>query len=138
MSAKVFKFINATAKKAFLSLPDEVRKQFAADLQAVQSGKPPFSAFKDISASVGAGSIELIENGSPAYRVVYCAKFLNTVYILHAFTKTCNGVDQAAMKTAAKRFKDMTAEVAALKKLEKQQGKHSKAVKSDKLKKNKR
>jgi phage-related protein len=38
---------------------------------------------------------------------MYCAKSAETVYILHAFTKTTNGVDRHAMKTAAERYKIM-------------------------------
>lgn len=53
--------------------------------------------------------IELIENGSPAFRLMYCAKYLDTVYILHAFTKTTNGADRAAMATVEKRYKEMMA-----------------------------
>lgn len=101
---KQFKFINESVKSDFLALPDEVVKQFGSDLNAVQQGSAPFSDFKNISSSVGAGAIELIENGSPAFRTIYCAKYLDTVYILHAFTKTTNGVDRAAMATAKLRY----------------------------------
>lgn len=85
--------------------------KFGSDLNAVQQGEKPFSNFKDISGSVGTGAIELIENGSPAYRAVYCAKYEDTVYLLHAFTKTTNGVDLQAMTTAKERYKLMVEEV---------------------------
>lgn len=111
MNEKNFKFINEASKKEFLALPNEISKQFGSDLNAVQQNKKPFSAIKDISSSVGQGSIEIIENGSPAYRTVYCAKYLNTVYILHSFTKTTQGVDKQAMKTAKERYKLMMQEV---------------------------
>jgi len=58
------------------------------------------------------GVIELIENGSPAFRCVYCAKHGDKVYVLHAFTKTTNGVDKAAMETVKERYKAMMALVA--------------------------
>jgi len=119
MSEKKFKFINAASQKEFLELPKEVISQFGSDLNAVQQDKRPFSDFKDISSSVGQGAIELIENGSPAYRTVYCAKYLDTVYILHSFTKTTDGVDRAAMKTAQQRYKLMMEEVREQQKLEK-------------------
>ncbi|WP_267084289.1 type II toxin-antitoxin system RelE/ParE family toxin [Xanthomonas sacchari] len=106
-----FRFVNEAAKRAYLDLPREVQRQFGLDLLAVQKGGKPFSPIKDISASVGQGSIELIENGSPAYRAVYCAKFLETVYVLHAFTKTAEGNDKANMETAAARYKLMMADV---------------------------
>ncbi|WP_067867161.1 type II toxin-antitoxin system RelE/ParE family toxin [Neptuniibacter marinus] len=109
--AKNFKFVNAAAKREFQALPDEIKQQFSTDLNAVCQNEDPFSDFKDISPSVGTGAIELIENGSPAYRTVYCAKYLDTVFILHAFVKTTNGVDRRAMDTAKKRHKDMMEEV---------------------------
>lgn len=108
---KQFKFINAAAKRAFLALPRGVQRQFGSDLNAVQQGYRPFSEFKDISKSVGAGTIELIENGSPAYRAIYCAKYLDTVYVLHAFTKTTNKVDRAAMATAKLRYQAMMLDI---------------------------
>lgn len=109
---KTFRFVNEAAKRAFLDLPTAVKQQFGADLNAVQQGDEPFSAFKHLTKSVGIGAVELIENGSPAYRAVYCAKFENTVYVLHAFTKTTNGVDQKAMKTAKQRYREMKALIA--------------------------
>lgn len=109
--AKKFKFVSPAAKRAFDDLPHDIRLQFSNDLNAVAQDKKPFSNFKDISGSVGKGSIELIENGSPAYRTVYCAKYLDTVYILHAFTKTTNGVDRKAMGTASSRYKDMMLQI---------------------------
>jgi phage-related protein len=108
---KKFEFVNAAAKRDFLALPEEQVDQFGSDLNAIQHNKRPWSNFKDISGSVGVGAIELIENGSPAYRVVYCAKYLDTVYILHAFVKTCKGVDGANMKTAKERYKLMMEQV---------------------------
>jgi len=108
---KKFAFVSEAAKRAYLDLPADIQTQFGSDLNAVQKGKKPFSDFKDISASVGKGAIELIENGSPAYRAVYCVKYLDTVYILHAFTKTTNGVDQKEMNTEAARYKEMMQQV---------------------------
>lgn len=116
---KQFKFVNEAAKRSFLSLPKDIINQFGSDLNAVQQNKKPFSDFKDISASVGQGAIELIENGSPAYRAVYCAKYLNTVYILHAFTKTTNGVDRQGMATAKLRYNEMMEDVKASEKSKK-------------------
>ena len=108
---KEFLFINNQALKEFKALPVNTQKRFALDLNAVCQGKDPFSKFKHITESVGAGAIELIENGRPAYRTIYVAKFGETVYILHSFTKTTNGVDRKAMATAKKRYKDMMEDV---------------------------
>jgi phage-related protein len=99
--------------KAYLALPKHIQYQFGTDLYAVQQGKDPFSAHKVLTESVGPGAIELIENGSPAYRAVYCVKYLDTVFVLHAFAKTTNGVDYREMATAARRYKEMKERVYA-------------------------
>lgn len=104
---KKFEFVSQAAMKAYLALPKDIQYQFGTDLNAVQKGKDPFSAHKVLTESVGPGAIELIENGSPAYRAVYCVKYLDTVFVLHAFEKTTNGVDHKEMATAAKRYKEM-------------------------------
>ncbi|TBY57297.1 type II toxin-antitoxin system RelE/ParE family toxin [Rhizobium leguminosarum bv. viciae] len=123
MSKKMnLEYVNNSAMKAMKALPKEIALQFATDLQRVQEGKSPLSDFKHLKG-IGQGGvielIELIENGSPAYRAVYCAKYEDTVFVLHAFTKTTNGVDRTAMKTVEERYKAMMAEVNARKKQKK-------------------
>ena len=108
---KEIRFINKQALKEFKALPSTIQKRFALDLNAVTKGKEPFSKYKHISDSVGVGTIELIENGRPAYRTLYVAKYNNAVYVLHSFTKTTNGVDRKAMATAKRRHKTMMAEL---------------------------
>jgi phage-related protein len=110
---KEFEFVSAAAKRAYLALPSHIQKQFGTDLNAVQQGQDPFSSHKVLSESVGPGAIELIENGSPAFRTVYCCKYLNTVFVLHAFEKTTNRVDQKEMDTAKARYKEMKQRVDA-------------------------
>ena len=94
---KEFRFINRQSLKEFKALPDHIQKRFALDLSVICQGKDPFSKFKHVGDSVGLDAIELIQNGRPAYRTVYVAKFKQVVYILHSFTKTTNGVDRKAM-----------------------------------------
>jgi len=106
-----YRFINKQALKEFKNLPDHIQQQFALDLNAVCRGKEPFSKFKHLTESIGIGAIELIENGRPAYRTIYVAKFKAVVYILHSFTKTTNGVDRRAMATTKKRYKTMLSEI---------------------------
>lgn len=108
---KKFQFINKQSHKEFKALPDQIQKRFANDLNVIAQNKAPFSKFKHLTDSVGTGAIELIENGRPAYRTIYVAKFGDTVYILHSFTKTTNGVDRKAMDTAKRRYKTMLKEI---------------------------
>tara|TARA_R110002167_G_scaffold51814_2_gene149924 strand:+ start:1703 stop:2116 length:414 start_codon:yes stop_codon:yes gene_type:complete len=104
---KVFRFVNNAAQREFKSLPEDIQLQFGADLNAISQDETPYSAVKNIGSSVGTGAIELIENGSPAYRCVYCVKYMDTLFILSAFTKTTNSVDRPAMSTASGRYQEM-------------------------------
>lgn len=122
MTRKTIAYINNSAKKAVQKLPVDIATDFLNDLNFVAAGKDPRSEFKPLP-EWGAGIIELIENGSPAYRVVYCAKYLDTVYVLHAFTKTTNGVDRAAKETVIKRYKELMAIVREAEKSEKKKKK---------------
>ena len=51
-------------------------------------------------SSIGAGVIEMIINGSPAYRCIYIAKYADTIFVLHSFVKTTNRTDRHAMAVA--------------------------------------
>lgn len=102
-----FEFVNEAAKREFLALPKTVQKQFGLDLQAVQTGLAPYSRWKHLTETVGTGAIELIENSDRAYRSIYCAKYGQTVFILHSFIKATNAVDRKAMAVAKERYRLM-------------------------------
>lgn len=103
MADKQYAFVSNAAEREFKNLPLNIQQRFILDLKAVAKGTRPFSEIKTL-ASVGPGAVELKKNGSPAYRCVYVAKYNNTIYILHSFEKTTNGVDKKAMELAAKRY----------------------------------
>ena len=107
---KKFAFVNDAAEREYKNLPDTVQDEFGKDLRLIQYGKDPRLPITHLK-SVGDGVIELKKNGSPAFRCVYVAKYLDTVIVLHSFTKTTNGVDQQAMKVAEQRLKELQAEL---------------------------
>ena len=100
---KQFAFVNDAAEREYKDFPKEIQQQFGTNLRAIQDGKKPFLPIQTLE-SIGAGIIELKINGSPAFKCVYLAKFLNTVVVLHSFEKTTNSVDRQAMKTIEKRY----------------------------------
>ena len=112
---KNFAFVSDAAEREYKAFPREVQQEFGTSLRAVQDDKKPFLPIKSLK-SIGAGVIELKINGSPAFRCVYIAKFINTVIVLHSFTKTTNGVDKQAMKTLQQRYKELQYELAKMKK----------------------
>jgi phage-related protein len=102
--------LSDAALRAFKKLPKDVQKDSLKALQDVMDGRKPnmpFKALNNIGKNIK-GVMELVINGSPAYRVVYVAKYNNIVYLLHAFTKTTNGVDKPAMEVVVKRYKDIS------------------------------
>jgi phage-related protein len=111
---KNFAFANDAAEKEYKNFPKKIQHQFGTSLRAVQDDKKPSLPIQALE-SIGAGVIELKINGSPAFRCVYIAKFLNSVVVLYSFEKTTNGVDRQAMKTVAKRYKELKAEIEKMK-----------------------
>jgi phage-related protein len=111
---KKFAFVSEAAEKEYKDLPDKIQDEFGKDLRRIQYGEEPRLSVTHLD-SVGQGVIELRKNGSPAFRCVYVAKYLNTVFVLHSFRKTTNGVDKQAMKTAEQRFKELLAELKKIK-----------------------
>lgn len=109
---KRFAFVSDAAEKEYKDLPEDVKDDFGKDLRRVQFGESPTLSIKHLS-SVGAGTVELIINGSPAYRCVYIAKYKDTVVVLHSFIKTTNGVDRQAMKVAEQRLNEFKADLRA-------------------------
>jgi phage-related protein len=106
-----FEFISTAAKRDFRKLPVDVQRAFLTDILALRDGKAPFSAMIYLVESVGKGAFELKRNGSPAHRVVCCLKYLDTVFLLHAFAKSTNGVDHKNMATARVRYSELTARI---------------------------
>lgn len=111
---KRFAFVSPAAEREYKDLPDEVQDEFGKDLRRIQYGGDPELPIKQLTESVGAGAIELIINGSPAYRCVYIAKYADMVVVLHSFVKTTNRTDRHAMAVAEDRLKELKRELRAM------------------------
>jgi phage-related protein len=75
-----------SSKKDFLAFPSQVRDEMGAALGLAQFGgkHPSAKPWKGL----GAGVFEIVENfDGNAYRAVYMVRFLEVVYVLHAFQK---------------------------------------------------
>jgi len=106
-----FAFVSAAAEREYKDLPQDVQDDFGKDLRRIQYGQDPERPIKSLTESVGAGAIELIINGSPAFRCVYVAKFADMVVVLHSFVKTTNRSDRHAMQVAGDRMKEFKHEL---------------------------
>lgn len=107
---KKFAFVNDAAEREYKAFPADVQDEFGKDLRRIQFEQKPELPIEYLNG-VGIGVIELKINGSPAYRCVYVAKYLDAVVVLYSFEKTTNGVDRPAMAVVEKRLKELLADV---------------------------
>jgi len=62
--------------------------------------------------TVGAGVKEIrIRDASGAFRVLYVAKFAETVYVLHCFQKKTQATSKTDLDLAAKRYRELVVEL---------------------------
>jgi phage-related protein len=106
-----FAFVSEAAEREYKKLPATIQDEFGKDLRRIQYGCEPELAIKHLTESVGNGAVELIINGSPAFRCIYIAKYADLVVVLHSFIKTTNGVDRKAMAVAQARLKELKVEL---------------------------
>lgn len=97
--------IGKAVLKEMKELPDGVRDRFLVDLVMISKGMEPCLQIQHLKAA-GDGVMELKINGSPAYRLVYTAKFLGKIVVLAARAKTAQGTDKTLIDVARKRFQD--------------------------------
>lgn len=70
----------------------------------VQFGGEP-SDFKPLP-SVGSGAYEIrVRDAAGAFRVIYVAKFVDAIYVLHAFQKKTQKTSKGDLELAGERYK---------------------------------
>ena len=93
--------------KAF---PDPAKRRAGSQIDKVQNGLDP-DDWKPME-EIGAGVKEIrLKDASGIYRVLYVAKFADTVYVLHCFKKTTQQTSKADKTLATKRYKDLVQEL---------------------------
>ncbi len=96
-----------SSRKDIATFDPDARKEAGYQLFRVQEGKDP-SDWKPMSC-VGSGVREIRIHTGKAYRVIYVAKFLGAVYVLHAFEKKSQKTPLAETELAAKRYRSIAA-----------------------------
>jgi phage-related protein len=83
--------------------PEEARHDAGYQLDKVQRGEQP-DDFKPMG-SIGKGVEEIrVTDDSGAYRVIYCARRAEAVYVLHAFQQKTRTTSQRDIEIARRRF----------------------------------
>lgn len=87
------------------NFPAEVRRDAGFELDAVQRGLMP-TDFKPM-LEVGAGVYEIRLHVFGEWRVLYVAKKVDAVYVLHAFQKKTQKTRKEDIALAAKRYQQI-------------------------------
>ncbi|SRR5579872_185476 len=106
-SARAIKF-RGGALADLRAFPSSARRDAGYELDKVQNGLNP-SDWKQMN-TIGAGVRE-IRDAAGAFRVLYVAKFAETVYVLHCFQKKTQATSKIDLDLAAKRYRDLVKEL---------------------------
>lgn len=93
------------AKEAVGGFSEAVRQDIGHQLWRVQEGHPP-ADWKPMS-TVGTGVVELRLHHGNEYRVMYVAKFVEAVYVIHAFEKKTQRTSLKDLKLAEHRYRQL-------------------------------
>jgi phage-related protein len=92
------------------AFPGPARRDAGFQLDKVQHGRDP-SDWKPMN-TIGSGVREIrIRDAAGAFRVLYVAKFAETVCVLHCFQKKTQGTSKMDLDLAAKRYRDLVREL---------------------------
>lgn len=76
----------ASSKRDFQEFPTRVQNGLGFELYLAQTGQHPPSA--KLMKGLGGGIVELVDDfDGDTYRAVYTVRFVDAVYVLHAFKK---------------------------------------------------
>ena len=89
------------------AFPDDARRDAGYQLRRVQSGLMP-SDWKALS-SVGPGVYEIRVHTGVEHRVFYVAKFIEAIYVLHAFEKKTRQTRSEDIDVARRRYAGLEA-----------------------------
>jgi phage-related protein len=85
------------------ALPDTARQRLSRDLHKLQLGSLPVS-WRPMN-SIGPGVSEIRVRAEGAFRLIYVAKFVEGIYVLHVFQKKSRKTSPLDLELARARFK---------------------------------
>src|SRR5271155_3800212 len=98
-------------KEILSSFPLSVKATFGFNLRRLQNGESAVCVIRSMP-SVGSGVFELKEQDERTwYRVMYLAKVMDEIYVLHCFEKNTNKTSRRDLDIAKARLKEVNAEI---------------------------
>jgi phage-related protein len=108
MMLKQVKWLGDSLKR-IREFPDEPRREAGYQLERVQVGKEA-KDWKPMP-TVGLGVNEIrVSVASGAFRLIYVARFVEAVYVLHAFQKKARKTAKSDIDLARRRFRALVQE----------------------------
>ena len=104
MDVKELKFVGSSLDD-LRNFPEEARRVAGFELRAVQNGLEP-QDWKPMR-SIGSGVKEIRIHVLGEWRIVYVAKLVDAIYVLHAFQKKSQKTNKNDIELARKRFKEI-------------------------------
>lgn len=98
-----------TSYKDLLEFPNEAKREAGYQLHRVQNGLEPENWKPFNTAGAGVKEIRISEDGN-AYRVMYVAKFIEKIYVLHSFQKKTQKTRTQDINIAKARYKAIVSE----------------------------
>lgn len=89
--------------------PDAPRREIGYQLERVQAGKEPRDWKPMPTVGLGVNEIR-VRDATGAFRLIYVARFVEAVYVLHAFQKKARKAPAADIELARKRFRELVQE----------------------------
>ncbi|MDP2862703.1 MAG: type II toxin-antitoxin system RelE/ParE family toxin [Desulfobacterales bacterium] len=87
------------------NFPDEARRATGFELRAVQNGLEP-TDWKPMSV-IGTGVKEIRIHVLGEWRIIYVAKYQDTVFVLHAFQKKTRKTSRQDIDLARRRYRQI-------------------------------
>lgn len=95
--------MSGSSRADLSALPDDARRQLGFDLREVQHSRVPRD-WKPMP-TVGAGVVDIrLREADGAFRLFYVDKFVEAVYVLHAFQKKSQKTSALDLELARSRY----------------------------------
>lgn len=94
-----------SAYRDICAFPDEARRGAGHALSLLQNGRAP-TDWKPMSV-VGPGTIEIRIHTVTEHRVIVVSRFVEAVYVLHAFEKRTRKTPKHDLDLAKQRYKEL-------------------------------
>ncbi len=95
----------ASSKKDVRAFPDDARARAGYEVYRLQLDLEP-TDWKPMN-SVGVGVREIRVHTGREHRLIYVAKFVEAIYVLHAFEKKTRKTTRADLETARTRYRQL-------------------------------